>query len=261
MRSFILQVLGVLAAIGCTFSIVNAQISFPSFGAGNIGAGASQVTLNGTSVLNGSAIRLTTTNIGEAGTAFYNTRQSLLSGFSTTFRYDINGEGQFGPADGLVFLVSNDPQGASALGPGGSDLGFVGLANTLGVTFDTFSDVGVHVMTSTGNDLAFVPKTLAEMVGTHDVKVNFQNAAGGVGDLTVFFDNTQTISLVGFDLNPYLDGSGKAQIGFSGATGLLAENHDILSWSLQTGAVAIPEPAALALLCLGSLGLLAARRR
>jgi hypothetical protein len=261
MHSFFSTVLKAVAVSFLLGGVARAQIAFPSFGAGDIGAGANQLTLNGTAVLNGNAIRLTAPNIGEAGTAFYNTRQGLLSGFSTTFRYEISGEGQFGPADGLVFLVSNDPLGTSALANGGSELGFIGMTNTLGVTVDTFSEVGVRVLTSAGNELAFVPKTLVELQGVHDVRVDFQNAVGGVGDLTVFFDSAPTISLAAFDMNPYLDGSGTAQTGFSAGTGLLAENHDIVSWSLQTGATAIPEPATLTLIALGPVGLLTRRRR
>ena len=261
MRSIFLSGLVMMVALMLLAGSARAQVNFPSFGAGDIGAGANQVTLNGNAVLNGATVRLTAPNIGEAGTAFYNTRQGLLSGFSTTFRYEISGEGQFGPADGLAFLVSNDPLGTNALANGGSELGFVGMTNTLGITFDTFSEVGVRVLTSAGNELAFVPKTLAELQGVHDVRVDFQNAVGGVGDLTVFFDSAPTIALTGFDMNPYLDATGTAQTGFSAGTGLLAENHDIVSWSLQTGAVAIPEPATLALIALGTVGLLAMRRR
>ena len=260
MRSILSVMLATVVLSVLIAGSARAQFNFPSFGATDIGSGPNQITLNGTAVLNANTIRLTAPNIGEAGTAFYNTRQGLLSGFSTSFRYDISGEGQFGPADGLVFLVSNDPSGVNALANGGSELGFIGMTNTLGITFDTFSEVGVRIVTSAGDELAYVPKTLVELQGVHDVRVDFQNAVGGVGDLSVFFDNTPTISLAAFDMNPYLDGTGKAQTGFSAGTGLLAENHDVLSWNLQTGVVSIPEPATLALLALGSIGLLVRRR-
>ena len=255
-------VLGALALFGG--SAAQAQVNFASFGAGDVGAEPGKLTLNGTSVLNANSIRLTTTNIGEAGTAFYNTRLSLLSGFTTTFRYSISDSNEFGAADGLAFLISNDPAGAGALGTGGGDVGYGGLTNTFAIRITSFEgqdpNIGIHVLPVGGTELAFAPKTYAQVAGTHDVTVSFQNAVGGIGDLSVFFDNAQVIALSNVNLNPYVDGGSASQVGFSGGTGLLAENHDIDSWTLQTGA-AIPEPGTLALLALAVPMPLLARRR
>jgi Legume lectin domain/PEP-CTERM motif len=258
----------IIAILLSTATSARAQINFPSFSPGNIGVGASQVTLNGTSILSGSTIQLTDTSIGQAGTAFYNTRQSLLSGFSTTFNYSITGQGVFGIADGLAFLASNDPSGVTALGNGGSDVGFIGLVNTLAIKVDTFEaqtpDIGIHVLDGSGNEFAYAPLTYAQVSGTHDVTINFQNALGGVGNLDVFFDNTPTISLAVFDINPYVNGGGTSYTGFSAGTGLFAENHNINSWLLQPGNIApAPEPTTLGLFVFGGIGILArqARRR
>lgn len=262
-----------------------AQISFPGFNSGNVGSGAGQITVNGSAEVVSPALRVTS-DAFQQGSAFFNNLILLRDGFSTSFDYTIGGGTH--PADGLAFLISNDPAGANAAGWGGSGLGFQTLSNTVGVTLNTFSDPGIHVKDGDDNVYASTPKAVSDLRGSHNVKIDFTNVAAGVGDIKVTLDNIPTLTLPGFNLNPFLNGAGEARVGFGSGTGLYSDQHDVTLWALnnapQPGTPgggpppapptpptpvpppppapsSIPEPTTLALAGLGGLLALARRRR
>ncbi len=72
-------------------------------------------------------LTITTSSMGEARAAFYNTPQSIGS-FTAQFIFQ-NSDQQFGSADGFSFVLQNDSRGTSAIGGGGAGLGY-GLQNT-----------------------------------------------------------------------------------------------------------------------------------
>ena len=68
----------------------------------------SQIT-PGTSINNGTLTLTTISQVNQATSAFFNTRQSTGS-FTAVFTYQA-----VGPADGMTFVIQNDPAGLHAL--------------------------------------------------------------------------------------------------------------------------------------------------
>jgi hypothetical protein len=87
-------------------------------------ASTCQVLTNGSprqpQVTSGGALRLTTANENQHGSAWFYTQQPLANGFTTAFQFQISNTnlcpGCLFPADGLALVIQNDPAGSGALG-------------------------------------------------------------------------------------------------------------------------------------------------
>jgi hypothetical protein len=110
---------------------------------------------------------------------------------ATTFTYTINPVG----ADGLAFVIQNDPSGSSALGGAGDNLGASGIANGVAIAFRTyvFNDVEIdscgvgNTISIGGCVVASIPE--AGLGGTHTVRIA---ESGGI--LKVYLDGSQILS-------------------------------------------------------------------
>ncbi len=105
-----------IPAGGFTSSNVCANSSAP--------AAACQVLTDGSprqpQVANGGVLRLTTANLNQHGSAWFKIQQPLSTGFTTAFQFQISKTNlcffcSF-PADGLAFVIQNDPAGTGAIG-------------------------------------------------------------------------------------------------------------------------------------------------
>jgi hypothetical protein len=122
-------------------------ITIPSGSGGvNFGSGfsATGMQLNGTAVLVGTALQLTSaTETKEAGSAFWTTPVNVEA-FTNTFMFQLTNE----VADGFTFTIQN--AGLTALGPDGGGLGYgpsvvgggAGIATSVAVKFDLFNNNG-----------------------------------------------------------------------------------------------------------------------
>ncbi|MCC7013050.1 MAG: PQQ-dependent sugar dehydrogenase [Planctomycetes bacterium] len=231
--------LSVLIAASCALPEARADFDFPDF------ASTAGLAMVGSTSTSGVVLRLVPATGNSAGAAWYSLKQSVASGFETTFQFQL--ESTAG-ADGFAFLLQNTT--SAPLGGTGCELGYHGLANSLAVEFDTYVNAGcsvagvndpagLHVSVhsnGTGANSVAESFALASTLGVPDF------ADGGVhtarvryasGVLSVFVDNLalpvlSTPLALGSLLN--LD-NGRAWAGFSAATGGLAERHDVLSWS------------------------------
>ncbi len=101
----------------------------------------SLLQINGAAIQSTNRLRLTDSTNDQAGSVFCKQKISLKNdrSFSTYFRFQITDGGGFSgyvpPADGLVFVLQ--PQSNTA-GSSGSGMGYAGIANSLGVEFDTY---------------------------------------------------------------------------------------------------------------------------
>jgi hypothetical protein len=220
----------------------------------------------------GTVLRATPNQTWTAGSAWYNTQQSVLGSFSTTFAFQISG-GTSSPADGIAFVIQNSPAGTSALGPNGCGIGFGdsesctpptgGIPNSLAVEFNTAlnsgvdpssSDVSIQNCGGTGansvdpscriavNDLTQLTPPINIADGNvHTVTITYSGPGSTLFD--VILDNVDLFPVtllnptggVLFDITTIGLNSGNAWVGFTAATGSWDDNQDILSWTFQPG--------------------------
>lgn len=195
-----------------------------------------------------SRLRVVPSRSGAAGAGWLPTRQSVGSGFSSSFRFLLTDcSGLCG--DGFAFVVQNEA--ASALGVGGGGIGYQGIPS-LAVEFDSFRNpenadpgnyhVSVHTRGTDPNraeesfSLGATPGGLFPGHHAHAVQIDYTP-----GSLIVSLDDRPSPVLrVNVDLASTLDLSGgQAFVGFTAGTGLAMENHDILSFDFSE-----PKPCA-----------------
>ncbi|WP_230969780.1 lectin-like domain-containing protein [Nitrogeniibacter aestuarii] len=228
-----------------------------------------------------SVLRLTNST-SQSGSAFLTNTISLANNasFSTAFSFrisnplgisDADGQG----ADGIVFVVQTVSNTAGGVGGG---IGYTGIGNSLGVEFDTwmngggFNDPdGNHVGINLGGAFNGPTASVATRMNDGDdwyAWVDY-NGATNVIELRLAMDAVRpSDALVSrtADLAAVL-GTTDAYIGFTSGTGAAGGYHDIVSWQFVDdfqpigGNNNVPEPATLALLGLGIVGIASMRKR
>jgi Bacterial lectin/Domain of unknown function (DUF1929) len=192
---------------------------------------------------NGSVIyQLTEDSPHQVGTLMSDQRLDLGHDFNVQFSVQFSGGPV--PADGLSFVLHNDPSGTSAMGGDGSGFGSAGLRNGLALNFDVY-DAGqgtpqVDVATTNGSQQLTGPSAAGNLAdgNWHAAMVNW-NAV--TQTLEYYLDGVKIGQLQGNIVTQYLGGSQYAYFGFTGATGGL-------STQISVGLGAMPyatfEPAA-----------------
>lgn len=176
--------------------------SFPSggFSSSNVcpnsqsPASTCQVLTNGIpnrpQITSSGGLRLTTANLNQHGSAWYSVQQPLANGFTTAFQFQISNtnmcRGCSFPADGLAFVIQNDPAATGALGYAGDgqNIGYgnndvstasgpgEAILNSLAIELDTFDNANYG--DPNGNHIAVqscgpnTPSALAPNSADHD---------------------------------------------------------------------------------------------
>ena len=117
----------------------------------------------GSAVAVDTTLLLTSTN-GGVGAAWHPTKFQLAQGFTTSFRFLIDGKNSYtdtvntdGGGDGFAFVIQSSPAATNAIGytgqGTGSFLGYAGITNSLAVEFDAWdSDVPKGTQDGPGYD-------------------------------------------------------------------------------------------------------------
>ncbi|MEK6643662.1 MAG: lectin-like protein [Planctomycetota bacterium] len=232
-------------ALAASAPRASADFNYPDF------ASVADLTLNGDAAQSGIVLRLTPDISGQAGSAWYTTtKQHVSDGFDTTFGIRMTG-GMSG--DGMAFVIQDES--TTALGAGGSDLGYGGISRSIAIEFDTFGffpETDNHISIQTrgllGNDSSDQYSLVQVNVQTdlndgqrHDFLIRYRP-----GVLLVFLDGSDVPTIdIALDLqnlggDNILDGSGDAWVGFTAGTGFATENHDVEFWSFDEAAFPLP---------------------
>ncbi len=215
---------------------------------GGFAAGAGQLALNGSAVVNGASLQLTDGGGSEAASAYYVSPVDV-TGFSSQFTFQISAGD--GTADGFTFVLQN--AGLTAIGAGGGGLGYgdgTGPINhSIAIKFDLYDNSG-EGPDSTGlytNGAAPYNVGAIDLTPTginlHSGDIFQANLTYDGKTLTEVIKDTQTNATAteSYTVNiPSVIGSGTAYAGFTGGTGGLTATQDVLTWTYSPTAAVSP---------------------
>jgi len=207
----------------------------------------SALQLNGNAACTGGVLRVTPATFTQSGSAFSTTLIPLGAGatFSTFFSFNINSSGGSsdadGPgADGLVFVVQ--PVSSTTGGAGGG-IGYLGIANSVGVEFDTWNN-GIGAGDPNGNHVGVDLNGSVNSVATALIPTRMND--GTTHYAWIDYDGTTlTLRLSTTPVRPAAPtlshevdlptvlGTTQAFVGFTSGTGAAFGNHDILTWQFD----------------------------
>ncbi len=210
--------------------------------------------LVGDATVVGSRLELTPALTGRTGAAWYKAPQEVVRGFTTTFRFRIVADGP--GADGLAFVIHNDPAQTAAIGGLGGGIGYLGLNNVVAVEFDTWDNGWAYEPLADANHVSvhYLKTYLQYSVGytsgnipdlsdgaVHTVRIEYVPRPGPMlpGLLTVHLDDMERPVVVApliLEDRMTLAGGESAWVGFTAATGAEYQTHEILSWSFESAA-------------------------
>ncbi|MCB9885467.1 MAG: IPT/TIG domain-containing protein [Planctomycetes bacterium] len=256
----------------CTLT-VGAPLAAQNFTYANFG-NVSTLALLGNAAQNGTALRLTANSSNQTGWAWHRTAMPVLAGFDTTFTFRITPPPVGVKAEGMAFVLHDDPAGIATTGGTVWGIGYgngansaVGIRNSIALELDTYQDLNlgdtsaneltIHTRGSSGNS-----ESESASIGRNTPA---QNLADGQlhqlrlryvpGTIEVYVDGAATpaisrpYSLVtgGTYLNnqgapaPNLV-NGTAWLGFCAATGAgtLTEQVEIVDWTWSSSPLRDP---------------------
>ncbi|HEV7948354.1 MAG TPA: autotransporter-associated beta strand repeat-containing protein [Glaciihabitans sp.] len=192
-----------------------------SLGAAANFTGFSAFALNGGATVDGTGAVLTLTeNMGsQARSVFSPTAVSFAEGFTTTFAYSAGGNRA---ADGFAFVVQG--VGPNAVGGGGGQLGYVGIANSAALEFNIYTGNGNPIGTNfaVGTAGTYIPSTPVDLASGDPIliTVTYDPVAATLTE-TLFNRISQesyTNVFNGVDFAASV-GSTSGFVGFTGGTG------------------------------------------
>ncbi|TWT87772.1 Quinoprotein glucose dehydrogenase B precursor [Neorhodopirellula pilleata] len=223
-----------------TVSITDDDVNLPSYANFQSVVG---LDLNGNARRNGNALELTGATSGQSGSAFFTTPISLTNdgSFRTAFSFEATGGGGTNGADGLTFVIQNDPLNTSALGGTGDALGYQGITRSVAVEFDTYrngADVNDnHVSILAGSTNFSLKSAIPGLDLNSGSRVYAWVDYNGSSDvLAVYVSQSNTRPATALlkttvDLTSIVGDQG--YVGFTAATGGRTNSHRILNWSLN----------------------------
>ena len=231
--------------------------------------GATGLAFNDAAAIVGASAILTPATGQTKGSMFYDQKVNVTNGFDTTFAITLSTTG----ADGMAFVIHDDPAGVAAIGDAGGPLGYSGFADqpansldhALAIEFDCWANQAAtgpdqfddlddnHISVHTGGsgdceakeELSLgraIPSVDINDGSTHTVRVRYVP-----GTLTIYFDDmVNPLLTIPYDLETggtYLsalpaDGlglvNGEAYVGFTAATGGVTQVHEVRQWTWGT---------------------------
>jgi hypothetical protein len=178
----------------------------------------------GPATISGDVLTLSTGAGSTARSAFYN-YPLYIGAFTASYTYqDVGGGG----ADGVVFVLHNDPRGTTALGAAGGPLGYGGITPSVGLLFNIFGTAGIAFRTNGVTGAPYTASTPVNVAGGDPIDVVVRYASGVVQvtlSNTVSAATYGTTYLVG-NLSTLVGGD-TAYVGFTGSDGGVVSTQTI----------------------------------
>ncbi|MBT9332595.1 chitobiase/beta-hexosaminidase C-terminal domain-containing protein [Paracidobacterium acidisoli] len=241
-------------AIAAASGVTNSAVATVSY---NIASGSTAIdfsqgfassaglmVFNGSTDLDDSRLQLTNGGEVEASSAWYYQPVNVQS-FSTSFTFQLSNPA----ADGMTFAIQN--AGLTALGGNGGYLGYGGIANSLAVKFDLYSNNG-EGPDSTGLYLnGAIPETPAIDLSSTGIDLHSGDAMlvqlgydGTTLSMTITDMVTEATWSTSWTVNiPATVGGNTAYVGFTGGTGGLSSSQKILTWTYSNPTGTTPAAA------------------
>ena len=189
---------------------------------------SSYVKLNGDATQSADHIALTVETNDQTGSAYIVPAQTLdeYTGINAHFKIKIAHESS-SFADGMAFVIQNSENNESALGGSGGDMGYSGITNSIAVAFKTYTTNQIQILKD-GNMTPLATADLPDYAlnnGYFYVWVDYLS-----NRLNVYISDTDSKpsdAVLSYDINLSEIVGERAFIGFSGATGGLAEENDV----------------------------------
>lgn len=223
-------------------------------GAVNFGSGFSVAGLqfNGHTKLNGTRLQLTDTSATfEGASAFWTTPVNVQT-FTSDFTFQLTNPG----GDGFTFTIQN--AGITALGPVGGGLGYgpdapggtAGIAKSVAVKFDLFSNVGEGVnstgLYTNGASPTMPATTIGGGANLHNGNIMKAHMVYDGTTLTLTITdtvNTAQTFTTSWPINiPATIGGNTAFVGFTAGTGGSTATQEIVTWTYGTSGTSAKTP-------------------
>jgi Legume lectin domain len=190
------------------------------------------------------------------GGVWFDAKQPVKNGFETTFQIQITDKHCSG-ADGMAFVIQNAAK--PALGQTGQGLGYGGVTNQFVVHFDNYhwgdhptagryDEIAVLAAPSPTEPLYNIP---ANIIASANKQVVYSDGAVHTvrivyvpGNLQVFLDDLENpLMTVYVNLAKLMNlDDDRAWVGFTAASGMDWQNHDLVSWKFNSSDDATPNP-------------------
>jgi hypothetical protein len=229
-----------MASAAYVISVVSVPSGPPTVPTGGVftlnsfAGSSSQLALNGDAKLDGANLQLTDGSLYEDSSVWYASPVNVAS-----FTTDINFQLTSAVGDGFTFAVQS--VSPHAIGSGGAGLGYANLPLSVGLKFDLHNNAGEGAESTGLYTKGAVPMGTVGSVSLTSSGIDLHSGNPMTLHL-VYKGTTLTMTLTdtvtkksytkAFTVNiPTLVGSSTAYVGFTGASGGIGADQEILSWS------------------------------
>jgi autotransporter-associated beta strand protein len=226
---------GPVTLTGGTLSLAGLTTT-SGFGGAGTGWTTHDVGSYTTSAITANVLKLTDGANNQARTAWFNTPQNITNanGFAASFVYTPSGNKA---ANGVTFVIQNDPRGTGVVNGSGAGLGYTGTTNSGAVELNIVTGADGGVGTAFGSN-GSIPTNQdvspVNLAGGNPIQISLTYAGDTVTEVltdTVTSD-TSTITFDNIDLQSLLGGT-TGFVGFTGSTGGSNSIQTISNFSFQ----------------------------
>lgn len=181
-------------------------------------------------------LKITNSGVGNTSNAFWNTSKMFTAkDFTIGFTYT----GQNNGADGVAFVVQDDPNGINAIGATGSGLGYRNITRSFAYGLNIFTTSGTDISTS-GDSFGFTVPGSVNLRNTNpkNVTITYDPVAftitENIIDTVTLAEYTKTHSNINLTT---IIGNDQAYYGFTGSTGGTDANQTISNFVINMNGV------------------------